>query len=220
MYSFTEENYLKAIYKLSIELDHRETSTNAIAEELDTRAASVTDMLKKLSDKDLVHYEKYKGVSLSDTGRLIALQVMRKHRLWEVFLHDKLDFGWEEVHEIAEQLEHIQSDRLIDRLDDYLGRPKHDPHGDPIPDRSGKLAKDDFVALNRVDAGKLCILTGVSDHSTSFLKSVERWGLGIGTRLTPGEKNEFDGSLEIQLETGEKIFIGQKSAAHILVKLI
>ncbi len=218
MYSFTEENYLKAIYKLSTELGHGETSTNAIAEELDTRAASVTDMLKKLSEKDLVHYEKYKGVKLSHSGQLIALQVVRKHRLWEVFLHEKLDFGWEEVHEIAEQLEHIQSDLLIDRLDDYLGHPKHDPHGDPIPDRSGKLAENDFIPLNRVEAGTSCILTGVSDHSTSFLKSVEKWGLRIGIRLIPGDKNEFDGSLEIELPEGEKIVIGQKSAAHILVK--
>lgn len=218
MYSFTEENYLKAIYKLSTESGHRETSTNSIAEELETRAASVTDMLKKLSDKHLVNYEKYKGVSLSASGQLIALQVVRKHRLWEVFLHEKLDFGWEEVHEIAEQLEHIQSDRLIDRLDDYLGRPKYDPHGDPIPDRSGKLAKDDFIPLNRVETGSSCILTGVSDHSTAFLKSMEKWGLRIGTQLVPGEKNEFDGSLEIELVSGEKIVLGQKSTTHILVK--
>ncbi len=220
MYSFTEENYLKAIYKLSLEQKQSETSTNAIAEELETRAASVTDMLKKLSDKSLVNYEKYKGVSLSDAGKSIALQVVRKHRLWEVFLHDKLDFGWEEVHEIAEQLEHIQSDRLINRLDDYLGNPKNDPHGDPIPDKSGMLAVEDYIPLNKVTKGKTCILTGVSDHSTSFLKSVEKWGLGIGTKLSPGEKNEYDGTLEVSLPNGEHIVIGQKSAAHILVKIV
>lgn len=219
MYSFTEENYLKAIYKLSTEQSLKETSTNAIAEELATRAASVTDMLKKLSEKDLVNYEKYKGVSLSKSGTSVALQVVRKHRLWEVFLHDKLNFGWEEVHEIAEQLEHIQSDRLIDRLDDYLGNPSHDPHGDPIPDSDGNFTKDQFVVLNKVKAGEACILTGVSDHSVSFLKSVERWGLGIGSELIPGEKNEFDGTLEIQLKGGDRIVIGQKSASNILVKL-
>lgn len=219
MYSFTEENYLKAIYKLSYEQKQSETSTNAIAEELDTRAASVTDMLKKLAEKQLVNYEKYKGVSLSDEGKSVALQVVRKHRLWEVFLHDKLDFGWEEVHEIAEQLEHIQSDRLINRLDDYLGNPKHDPHGDPIPDKSGALFIENYLPLNKVTSGQACILTGVSDHSTSFLKSVEKWGLGIGTCLTPGDKNEYDGTLEVELPNGEKIVIGQKSAAHILVKI-
>jgi len=220
MYSFTEENYLKAIYKLSFEQKQSETSTNAIAEELDTRAASVTDMLKKLAEKKLVDYEKYKGVSLSEAGKFVALQVVRKHRLWEVFLHDKLDFGWEEVHEIAEQLEHIQSDRLINRLDDFLENPRHDPHGDPIPDRSGVLAQEEYIALNKVAKGQACILTGVSDHSISFLKSVERWGLGIGTPLTPGERNEFDGTLEIHLPSGEQIVIGQKSATHILVKTV
>jgi len=220
MYSFTEENYLKAIYKLSFEQKMSETTTNAIAEELETRAASVTDMLKKLSDKKLVNYEKYKGVSLSETGKAIALQVVRKHRLWEVFLHDKLDFGWEEVHEIAEQLEHIQSDRLINRLDDYLGNPKNDPHGDPIPDKTGVLAIENYIPLNKVANGKPCILTGVSDHSISFLKSGEKRGLGIGTALTPGEKNEYDGTLKVNLPNGEQIVIGQKSAAHILVKTL
>ncbi|MDX5321506.1 MAG: metal-dependent transcriptional regulator [Bacteroidota bacterium] len=218
MYSFTEENYLKAIYKLSSEQGISETSTNAIAEELETRAASVTDMLKKLNEKDLVVYEKYKGVRLSDAGLDVAMQVVRKHRLWEVFLHDKLQFGWEEVHEIAEQLEHIQSDRLINRLDDYLGNPTHDPHGDPIPDQSGNIKKDQFIALSKLDQGTRCILTGVTDHSVSFLKSVERWGLGIGTSMRIGEKNEFDGTLELILSENKVIVIGQKSAAHILVK--
>ena len=219
MYSLTEENYLKAIYKLSSESRSGETSTNALAEELDTRAASVTDMLKKLFEKNLVNYAKYKGVSLSETGKTVALQVVRKHRLWEVFLHDKLDFGWEEVHEIAEQLEHIHSDKLIDRLDAYLGHPKHDPHGDPIPDKNGKIAKDGFMELGKVEVGQACILTGVSDHSSAFLKSMEKWGLGIGSELVPGERNEFDGTLEILLKNGDSIYIGQKTASNILVKL-
>lgn len=219
MYSFTEENYLKAIYKLSAETGETETTTNALAEAVATKAASVTDMLKKLSDKGLVRYEKYKGVGLSETGKDIALQVVRKHRLWESFLFEKLGFGWDEVHEIAEQLEHIQSEKLIDRLDAHLGFPKHDPHGDPIPDKTGKMAGDTFIALNLVAKGQHCLLSGVTDHSSAFLKSMERWGLGIGTELTPGETNAFDGTLELVLSDGQSIVIGQKSAAHILVKI-
>ncbi|TNE82363.1 MAG: metal-dependent transcriptional regulator [Bacteroidetes bacterium] len=217
MYSFTEENYLKAIFKLS---DGGEVSTNALAEEMNTRAASVTDMIKKLSEKELVDYEKYKGVSLSDKGRDVAVSVVRKHRLWEVFLYDKLEFGWEEVHEMAEQLEHIQSDALIDRLDAFLNYPKYDPHGDPIPDKQGKFAKNNFIELTKAEKNKAYVLTGVSDHSPAFLKMLEKWGLAIGTELSVNDINEFDGSIELQLKEGNAIFLGQKSCTHILVKAI
>lgn len=217
MYSFTEENYLKAIFKLS---DGGDVSTNALSEEMSTRAASVTDMIKKLSDKGLVDYEKYKGVTLSDKGREVAVSVVRKHRLWEVFLCDKLEFGWEEVHEMAEQLEHIQSDALIDRLDAFLNFPKYDPHGDPIPDKQGKFAKNNFIELTKADKNQSYVLTGVSDHSPAFLKMLEKWGLAIGSELRVNDINEFDGSLELIVKDGQAIFLGQKSCAHILVKAI
>lgn len=136
--SFTEENYLKAIYHLSAD-ESKQVNTNQIAAILNTKAASVTDMLKKLSGKNLIDYERYQGVGLTDTGKTIALKIIRKHRLWEYFLVEKLSFGWDEVHDLAEQLEHIPSSELTDRLDEFLGFPKYDPHGDPIPDQSGAI---------------------------------------------------------------------------------
>ena len=146
MFSFTEENYLKAIFKNS-QKEGGEVSTNSIAEELNTKAASVTDMLRKLSDKGLVNYEKYKGVTLTKAGRSIAVSTIRKHRLWEVFLCDKLNFNWDEVHEVAEQLEHINSDLLIDRLDDFLDNPKADPHGDAIPNKQGVFPAEEQLCV-------------------------------------------------------------------------
>lgn len=218
MYSFTEENYLKAIFNLSE--NNSEVSTNELAEATNTRAASVTDMIKKLAEKELVHYAKYKGVSLTNTGRRVAVSIVRKHRLWEVFLHEKLNFGWEEVHEIAEQLEHINSDELIDKLDAFLDFPKHDPHGDPIPDKEGRFAKNNFIELSKAELGKEYVLTGVSDHSPSFLKMLEKWGLNIGTQFKICEVNEFDGSMELMLDVNKAIFLGQKSSSNILVKAI
>ena len=138
--TFSEENYLKTIYHLNLILDS-EISTNAIAEKMETKASSVTDMLKKLAEKNLVNYKKYQGVSLTLEGKLAAKMIVRKHRLWEVFLVDKLDFSWDEVHDVAEQLEHIKSEKLINKLDDFLGNPTEDPHGDPIPDAKGNVIK-------------------------------------------------------------------------------
>ena len=135
--TFSEENYLKTIYHLTTSLS-TEISTNAIAEMMETKASSVTDMLKKLAEKDLVHYKKYQGVFLTPKGKLAAKMIVRKHRLWEVFLVEKLDFSWDEVHEVAEQLEHIQSKKLIDKLDQFLEYPSIDPHGDPIPNAKGE----------------------------------------------------------------------------------
>ncbi|WP_243389180.1 metal-dependent transcriptional regulator, partial [Flavobacterium psychrophilum] len=136
--TFSEENYLKTIYHLTT-ISDSEVSTNAIAEKMETKASSVTDMLKKLSEKDLINYKKYQGVSLTETGSLSAKMIVRKHRLWEVFLVEKLDFPWDEVHDIAEQLEHIKSEKLINKLDDFLGNPTEDPHGDPIPNANGQI---------------------------------------------------------------------------------
>ncbi|MGB5928452.1 MAG: metal-dependent transcriptional regulator, partial [Cyclobacteriaceae bacterium] len=152
MPSLAEENYLKAIYHLSTE-DEGNVSTNAISETLNTKPASVSDMLRKLSGKELVSYRKYQGVSLTPSGRKVALQVIRKHRLWEVFLVDKLNFNWDEVHDVAEQLEHIQSPLLIHQLDEFLGHPAYDPHGDPIPDENGGFPEKEQSPLSELTVG-------------------------------------------------------------------
>ena len=176
MQTSTTEDYLKAIFKLSGPLK-KGVSTNAISEELSTKASSVSDMVKKLSDKKLVHYVKYQGTTLTKEGEKIALKVIRKHRLWEVFLVEKLKFGWDEIHEIAEQLEHIRSPKLIDKLDAHLGFPKNDPHGDPIPDKDGLFPKLEEFKLNELEIGETVILIGVSEDSKDFLNFLDKIGL-------------------------------------------
>src|SRR5687768_13118100 len=179
MQSFTEENYLKIIYHLSSDTDAA-IQTNAIAEKMGTKAASVTDMIKKLADKRLIIYQKYQGVKLTDTGRRTAVNIVRKHRLWEVFLVEKLNFKWDEVHDIAEELEHINSSELIERLDEFLAFPKNDPHGDPIPDKDGKFDSAAFVKLNKLKTNDQGLVMGVSEHSSAFLKHLEKLGLTLG----------------------------------------
>ncbi|HEY9561188.1 MAG TPA: metal-dependent transcriptional regulator [Anseongella sp.] len=216
MNSFTEENYLKAIYKLS-ERTAGMVSTNAISEEVSTRAASVTDMLKKLAEKGLINYVKYQGVSLTAEGRATAIDIIRKHRLWEVFLVNKLGFGWDEVHDIAEELEHINSGKLIDRLDEFLGFPQLDPHGDPIPTRSGKFRQHDFIKLSKLEAGESGVISGVSDHSSTFLIYLERLSMVLGKRVTLLERNEYDGSVVVEGSGGEKIYLSKEVSGNILV---
>lgn len=216
MYSFTEENYLKAIYKLN-ERSSESVSTNAIAELLQTKAASVTDMLQKLSTKKLLKYEKYKGVSLTEKGKRIALDIVRKHRLWEVFLHEKLGFGWDEVHDMAEQLEHIQSELLVNKLDDFLGNPTHDPHGDPIPTRQGELKKSNLILLNTVKPGPIVIMLGVVDHSPVFLKHLDKLGITLGLEIEVLEVNDYDGSLHVQLNHKKQMDMSKDVARNILV---
>lgn len=217
MYSFTEENYLKAIYKLS-ERDQDKITTNAIAEVLETKPASVTDMIKKLSDKKLLKYEKYRGVTLTEKGRIIAVETVRKHRLWETFLCEKLKFGWEEVHDIAEQLEHIQSELLIDKLDEFLGNPTHDPHGDPIPGKNGEIKKSNFVILSTVKTGQRSVMSGVVDHSVAFLKHLDKTGLVLGKLLEIHDVNDYDGSVSVSINSGKPFHISRDVAKNILVK--
>lgn len=218
MYSHTEENYLKAIYKLSAQ-DDDNVSTNAIAEVLQTKAASVTDMIKKLSDKKLLRYEKYKGVMLTDKGRRVAVDTVRKHRLWECFLYDKLKFGWDEVHEIAEQLEHIQSDALIDKLDEFLDFPSHDPHGDPIPSKSGVVKKSNFVLLCDAQMEQPMVMSGVADHSPVFLQHLNKIAMILGTEFKITDKNEYDGSVEVTIKGGKVLHLSKDVAKNILVKV-
>jgi DtxR family Mn-dependent transcriptional regulator len=214
MQSYTEENYLKIIYHLS-EINNP-VLTNAIAERIQTKAASVTDMLRKLSEKELVNYVKYQGVTLTEKGKLTAINIVRKHRLWEVFLVDKLNFKWDEVHEVAEELEHIQSNLLIERLDQFLDFPKVDPHGDIIPDKHGNFADLSFIKLSKLKPKDKGTITGVSEHSSAFLKHLEKLGLTLGKRVEIIEVLEFDGSVELLVEQ-QKINISREVAKHILI---
>lgn len=219
MYSFTEENYLKSIFKLSYPLLEG-VSTNAIAEDLSTKAASVTDMLKKLAEKDLINYEKYKGVSLTKKGSKVAISIVRKHRLWEVFLYDKLKFGWDEVHEIAEQLEHIQSEKLIDRLNEFLGNPKQDPHGDLIPDKNGKFPELEKIKLSEARIGSRYKITGVKDENVALLQHLEKLGIKLGLEIIIDERFEFDGSLILNLKSLGKVQVSTEVANHVFVSIL
>ncbi|MCY7351649.1 MAG: metal-dependent transcriptional regulator [Cytophagaceae bacterium] len=216
MSSFTEENYLKIIYNLSA-WQEGEVSTNALAEQTQTRAASVTDMLRKLADKNLIHYKKYQGVRLTPEGERVALQVIRKHRLWEVFLVDKLGFGWDEVHPLAEELEHINSEKLIQKLDAFLGHPSADPHGDPIPDPAGRMPHPEHCRLTEVVPGQAVVLVGVTEHSAPFLQFLDRTGLTLGCRLEVVEVNAFDGSVQVGISGNAPQFVSQAVARNLLV---
>lgn len=216
--TFSEENYLKSIYHLTTRLDS-EVSTNAIAEIMETKASSVTDMLKKLAEKDLVNYKKYQGVSLTDAGKLSAKMIVRKHRLWEVFLVEKLDFSWDEVHDIAEQLEHIKSEKLINKLDDFLGNPTEDPHGDPIPDAQGRIIAIEKQLLSELLTNQSGICVGVKDNSSEFLKYLDKQQIGLGTKIEVVTKETFDLSLKIKVNDVE-IAISNKIASNLFVKML
>lgn len=215
--SFTEENYIKAIYKLEEGLKEKAVSTNDIASHLSTQPATVTDMIKRLADKKLVTYKKYYGVSLTLKGKSIALDIIRKHRLWEVFLVKKLKFKWDEVHEIAEQLEHIDSPELIKKLDDFLDNPKFDPHGDAIPDEKGKMRIVKSVPLSTVTTNQPYIFSGVSNHETKFLKHLTELKLSLGNSIMVESINDFDGSLKVKIHNKFYEFFSEKVASHILV---
>lgn len=202
--TYTEENYLKAIWSLSVRTG-KAVSTNKVAERLETKASSVTDMVRRLSEKGLVNYVKYQGVSLSEEGKAVAIRVIRKHRLWECFLVDKLGFNWDEVHELAEQLEHIRSRELTDRLDDFLGHPSFDPHGDPIPNKHGNFPERERKSLSQCAVGESVILTGVSDSSASFLQFLNRLNLELGSKMTLIEKIEYDQSFLVKRESGDQL---------------
>ena len=216
MQSFTEENYLKVIYHLS-QNSASSVQTNAIAEKIQTKPASVTDMIRKLAEKELINYKKYQGVTLTEKGKLTAINIVRKHRLWEVFLVEKLRFKWDEIHEIAEELEHINSPELIERLDEFLAFPKNDPHGDPIPDKNGKFDSISFHKLNKLEPGTKGLIMGVSEHSSAFLKHLERLGLTLGKQIELIEITEFDGSIELLVEA-RKVNLSREVAKHVLIK--
>jgi DtxR family Mn-dependent transcriptional regulator len=216
MFSQSEENYLKTIYHLSL-ISNKGITTNAIAKKLETKASSVTDMVQKLSEKELIIYKKYQGVMLTEFGKKTAANIVRKHRLWEVFLVEKLNFSWDEVHDVAEQLEHIKSQKLIQELDAFLGFPTHDPHGDPIPDDKGNLKIIEKSLLSTLVKNENGICVGVIDSSSEFLQFLDKKGITLGKQITVLEKEEFDDSLSI-LINDQKLSISQKIANNLYIK--
>jgi len=213
MFSLAEENYLKAIFHLD-KGSTNGVSTNAIADKMETKASSVTDMVQKLADKKVLSYQKYKGTLLTEKGKKIAANVIRKHRLWEVFLVEKLDFHWDEVHEIAEQLEHIKSEELITRLDEFLGHPDFDPHGDPIPDKDGIIKSTEKKLLSELHKGDKGVCVGVDESSVEFLQYLDKKKVKIGSKIAVLGKEYFDGSMMIQV--GESQFFISKEIANNL----
>jgi len=215
-YSASEENYIKSIYRLKG--DHQLVTTNELAAELQTRAASVTDMLKKLKSKKLVIYERYHGFKLSTEGKKVALGIIRRHRLWEYFLSVKLQFSWDEVHEVAEVLEHVTSRKLIDKLDEYLGFPRFDPHGDPIPDQHGKIHAAKQVVLSEWPLLEIAEVSGVTDQRPDMLDILKHQQITIGTELEIKKKFSFDNSFEIKTRTNPPFIISEQVAKNIWVK--
>jgi DtxR family Mn-dependent transcriptional regulator len=213
--SFTEENYLKAIYKIH-EKTQLSVNTNAISEGMNTTPASVTDMLKKLADKELVSYEKYKGVTLTPAGEERALHLIRKHRLWETFLVNTLHFSWEEVHDIAEELEHIDSKLLIRKLDNFLGNPRFDPHGDPIPDEDGNYQHRIEKLLSEMLPREIGVIVGVKDHSSEFLKYLNQHALTLGKSIIVNELFDYDKSISVTLEGDKKLTLSNLVCKNIV----
>ncbi len=200
--TFSEDNYLKTIFHLFNEQEE-EVNTNAIADVMNTKASSVTDMLKKLADKKLINYVKYQGVTLTPLGRKKAISIVRKHRLWEVFLVEKLNFSWDEVHEIAEELEHIESEKLIERLDAFLGFPETDPHGDPIPNKEGVYEKTIKTLLSEFEENEKGICVAVKNTSKDFLLYLNKVSIALGDEITVLSKEKFDNSMNILVKGKE-----------------
>ncbi|MEO6071070.1 MAG: metal-dependent transcriptional regulator [Chitinophagaceae bacterium] len=214
-FSITEENYLKAIYHLQLENDT--VATNAVAHHLHTRAASVTDMMKKLSAKKLLHYKPYYGFYLTTKGKQIAINIIRRHRLWELFLAQKLGFKWDEVHVLAEELEHVSSNELIDRLDKFLLFPQFDPHGDPIPDQKGRIKHGNKILLNDVAPDLPVRVVRVSNQSTEMLDLLHHKNINIGTLLQLKKRLPFDRSMELKSTSSKTITISEQVAKNIFV---
>lgn len=216
MLTHTEENYLKVIYHLS-QTEDAGISTNAIAQKIDTKASSVTDMIKKLKEKELITHQKYHGVFITDLGKQVAKMIIRKHRLWEVFLVDTLHFNWDEVHDVAEQLEHIKSEKLINALDAFLGYPKEDPHGDPIPNAQGEMPQREKQLLTEtaIDTNYMCV--GVKDTSSAFLQYLDRQKIALGTTFKVLKHEKFDHSVTIMVNNSQ-LTLSKVVAQNIFVK--
>ena len=214
-YSTSEENYIKAIFHLQGSTDN--VTTNELANELKTKPASVTDMMKKLKAKKLLNYQRYQGFRLNNEGNKVALSVIRRHRLWEYFLAEKLKFTWDEVHEVAEDLEHVTNKKLIDKLDEYLGFPRVDPHGDPIPDANGKIEVSKKICLTELPLNTTAAVCSVSDQSSEILELLEHKKITLGTKLEIKRKFDFDNSMEIKIRQQPAITISEQLAKNIFV---
>lgn len=214
-FSISEENYIKAIFHLQQQDGF--ATTNEVANELSTKPASVTDMMKKLKVKKLLHYEPYQGFRLSTEGNKVALDVIRRHRLWEYFLSEKLNFTWDEVHEVAEDLEHVSSKKLVDRLDEFLGFPKFDPHGDPIPDINGNFTVTRVISLQDMAINTKAVVSNIKDQSTEILEVLQHKNICIGTRLEVKKRFGFDNSLEVKIGRQPVITISEQLAKNIFV---
>lgn len=212
-HTITEENYIKSIYHLQYTRD--KVSTTLLSDEMKTRPASVTDMLKKLRAKRIVHYQRYKGFTLTEAGIKTALVIIRKHRLWEYFLVNKLGFEWDEVHTMAEELEHITSSELITRLDNFLGNPAFDPHGDPIPDQKGKIKTIKQVNLSLLPLKRTVTVCSVKNQSTEMLDMLNHFKIGIGTKLKVNKRFDFDGSVEIKIDKLPATIISSQVAQNV-----
>ena len=213
-FTTSEENYLKAIFHLQEK--EGTVTTTALAEKLQTKPASVTDMMKKLNAKNLLHYKPYYGFSLSAEGKKTALFIVRRHRLWEYFLSEKLKFDWNEVHALAEELEHVSSKQLIDRLDNYLGNPQFDPHGDPIPDQKGKIKSLNKVSLMDLPFHQTAEVRQVTNQSREMLELLEHKNITIGTKLEVKKHFDFDHSIELKIKSAT-ITISEQLAKNIFV---
>lgn len=214
-FTVSEENYIKSIYHLQ-QLSGL-VNTNSLAAEMNTRAASATDMLKKLKSKKLLQYERYRGFKLNEAGKKVALQVVRKHRLWEFFLVEKLKFDWDKVHAIAEELEHISSDELVQRLDNFLGNPSFDPHGDPIPDKHGKVPVIAQENLTDIPLKKTVTVSSVGNQAPQMLEMLKHYNIALGTQVSVLKRFEFDGSLEIKIIKQNPCIISEQVAKNIFV---
>jgi len=213
-----EEDYLKAIYKIG-ESNSKPVSTKVLAKKVDSKPSSVTDMIQRLSVKELVDYEKYKGCSLTNKGKQKALKIIRKHRLWELFLVKHLDFSWDEVHAVAEQLEHVSSKKLVNKLDAFLNFPSRDPHGDIIPDENGNIRKDDTIPLVKVRIDQACLVTCIKDSSSGFLTYLDQVDIGIDTELKMLESFPYDNSIRVRLNGKETITLSEKVSSQLYVRL-
>lgn len=214
-YTISEENYIKSIYHL--QQDTGLVNTNSLAAEMKTRPASVTDMLKKLKSKKLLQYEKYKGFKLNEAGKKAALDVVRKHRLWEYFLVEHLKFDWDKVHPIAEELEHISSEELVQRLDNFLGNPLFDPHGDPIPDKNGKIPLINQQKLSDIPLKVTMTVSSVRNQTVQMLEMLNHYNIALGTQIMVLKKFEFDGSLEIKVLKQSACIISEQVAKNVFV---
>ncbi len=212
--SVAEENYIKAIFHLA---NRGKVTTNTLAKAVQTKASSATDMLRRLAEKDLVDYVKYQGVTLSEEGQRVALKTLRKHRLWEVFLVEVLGFGWDEVHDVAEQLEHVRSVKLTTKLSEFLGNPEFDPHGDPIPDQNGEMPKHSELTLAQCKVGEQLVLQRVKDGNPEFLQYLKRLKIQLGERFKVKEVFAFDQSVEIERTDGSTLVLSATASSNLFV---